>query len=136
MKIRELTVQKKIALDLEAAMVLRDNPTRDLLRVVKGEFEREGKIVSDERALSIIKKMYENATEFGTAHEADVLSGYLPTPLSIEELTINIEHYAVMHKLEMKDMGRIMSFLKKNYEGRYDGKKASEIVRGILANQS
>ena len=131
-----MTIQEKIKFGLEAAIILRDNPTRDLLRVVIGEFDRVDKIVSDEKALSIIKKMHQNALEFGTGHEIDVLEDYLPEPLSKKELTINIEHYIIMHKLVIKDMGRVMSFLKANYEGRYDGKVASGIVREILAKQS
>jgi uncharacterized protein YqeY len=130
-----MTIQEYVIRDMKQAMLDKRIPQRDLLRVVMGEFNREGKEVSDERALKIIKKMYENAIEFGNSKEAQILGFYLPKLLDLEELTINIEHYVIMHKLTIKDMGRVMSFLKKNYEGLYNGGIASGIVREILLKQ-
>jgi len=33
----------------------------------------------------------------------------------------------------MKDMGKIMGYLKANYSGTYDGKKASILVKKLLS---
>jgi len=131
-----MTVQERVQLDLEAAIILRDNPTKDILKVVIGEFNRGEKIVKDEKALHIIKKMYQNAKEFGTAHEMDVLEGYLPKLLSKKDLTTNIEHYIVTNNLLIRNLGKVMSFLKTDFPDRYDGKIAASIAKEILLQQS
>ena len=74
-----MTVQEKINIELTLAMLNKEVAKRDLLRVVIGEFNRVDKTVSDEKALSIIKKMVENAKEQGNTGEVTILEQYLPT---------------------------------------------------------
>ena len=52
-----MTVQEHIVNDMKIAMREKNVEVRDLLRVVIGEFNREGKEVSDERATAVIKRM-------------------------------------------------------------------------------
>jgi uncharacterized protein YqeY len=129
-----MTVQEKVNMDFQAAIILRDNPTRDILRVVIGEFNREDKIILDDSALKIIKKMYENAVEFGTSgHEIDILEGYLPQQMDKLELKrVLMNHIMNLNSPSMKDMGSVMGFLKENHGGTYDGKLASTLVRELL----
>lgn len=128
-----MTVQETINSDVKNAMKTKNVAVRDLLRVVIGEFNRVDKVVSDEKALSIIKKMVENAKEQGNTGEVSILEAYLPKQMDADDLTIKINE--IIDDLEatsMKDMGRIMGELKAGYGGTYDGKLASTLVRELL----
>ena len=129
-----MTVQDKIKRDLKEAMIARKTHVRDLLRVVIGEFNREGKTVSDERAIAIMKKMIENAKDQGNEIEVTILEAYLPQQMDRAELKEVIKNHLMNNKIDptMKSMGLFMNYLKENYAGQYDGKIASGVVREIL----
>jgi len=126
-----MTVSQQIIADMKTAMKTKNAPTRDLLRVVIGEFNRIGKEVSDEKALAIIKKMKINADEQKNDFERDVLNSYLPTQLSELELS-NIIQEIVSTGVVGSNMGAIMGILKRDYGGTYDGKMASTLVKSFL----
>ena len=130
-----MTVQEQIKIDITLAMLNKENAKRDLLRVVIGEFNREGKEVSDERAKAIIKKMRDNAVEFNNDSEVEILHAYLPSQLDEQELKVILMNYLMNldHKPTMKDMGATMGFLKENFTGRYDGKVAGGLVRELIS---
>ena len=73
-----MTIQEHIVNDMKIAMREKRNDMRDLLRVVIGEFNREGKELSDERAIAIIKKMRDNAVEFTTSSSVIITSTNWP----------------------------------------------------------
>ena len=128
-----MTIQETINVDLKLAMLNKEVAKKDLLRVVIGEFNRVDKTVSDEKAISIIKKMAENAKDQGNTNEIPILEVYLPSQLDADELGIKINE--IIDDLEatsMKDMGRVMGELKATYGGTYDGKLASTLVRELL----
>jgi len=128
------TIQKQISEDLKSAMLSKQEDVKSLLRVVIGEFNREGKEVPDERAVAIIKKMITNATELGNSREIEILNKYVPSQLSETEI-INIcnEYIIGVNLLNKTTMGDLMSYLKENYSGRYDGKLASQIIKKLLS---
>ena len=129
-----MTVQETISNDVKNAMREKNVEVRDLLRVVIGEFNRIDKVVSDEKALSIIKKMVENAKEQGNTGEVTILEVYLPTQMGIDDLTPVINNIiSDLNCTSIKDMGRVMSGLKHLHSGQYDGKLASTLVRELLA---
>lgn len=65
--------------------------------------------------------------------EIDILSVYLPKQLSEEELSVIIDNAIEDYKYSsMRDMGKIMGFLKEAYDGQFDGATASKIVRELL----
>ena len=129
-----MTVQETISNDVKNAMREKNVEVRDLLRVVIGEFNRIDKVVSDEKALSIIKKMVENAKEQGNTGEVTILEAYLPTQMDELELKrVLMNHIMNLNTPTMKDMGGVMGWLKKNHGGTYDGKLASTLVRELLA---
>ena len=61
--------------------------------------------------------------------ERELLEVYLPTQLTTEEL----EKIAIQQEVLDQNLGQIMSFLKKNYAGRYDPKEANAIIREVVA---
>lgn len=129
-----MNIQEKINSDLKVAMKEKNVEVRDLLRVVIGEFNREGKIVSDEKALAIIKKMVINAKDQGNDIEVSILEVYLPVQLDESTIRRILMNYIMNfdHVPSMKDMGSVMSWLKDNYSGQYDGKLVSKLVRELL----
>lgn len=128
-----MNLQKKIKEDLITAMKNKDENVKTLLRVVIGEINRIGKIISDEDIIRIIKKMKENAVELNNINEVEILDLYLPVMLSNIQLEILIK--GLINKYEfggMKDMGKMMKMLKDKYGSTYDGRLASQIVKDNL----
>lgn len=139
-----MTLQEQINADLKAAMLNNDTATKDLLRVVIGELNRIDKVVPNDKVVATIKKMIENARvitvsrtsaeAIGTAtKEIELLEKYLPKQLTEAELSAVIDNVVKTNSYTIKDMGKVMSFLKEQYGGRYDGKLASIITKEVLA---
>lgn len=63
--------------------------------------------------------------------EKAILEGYLPKQLTEDDLKTIIREALVNGAKE--DIGSLMGVLKKGYEGRYDGKLASAVIREALA---
>ena len=125
-----MTVHEQINADMISAMKNKERYTVDLLRVVKGEFGRVGKDLSDEQAIPIIRKMVENAKELGNENEIPILEKYLPQMLG--ESQIKVLAAGIIQKngySGMQDMGKVMKELKLP---TVDGKLASTIVRKLL----
>jgi len=129
-----MTIHEQINADLVSAMKSKDRDTLEILRVVKGEFGREGKDLPDEKSLPIIRKMVENAKELGNDGEVEILENYLPKKLSEEDTRKIIEHLILGNNYSgMKDMGVVMGLLKPmTTSGEMDGKFVSGVVREML----
>lgn len=129
-----MTIQEHVKDDLKASMISKKTDIRDILRVVIGEFNRKGKEVDDKTALAIIKKMAQNAEDQTNTVEKVILEAYLPDQLDQNELTIIITNFCKKENyFEMKFMGKVMAHLKSNYDGLYNGKDASNIVKIVLS---
>ena len=122
------------------AMKEKNVVARDILRVVKGEIEREkqtpkGKVeLTQPDIVKIIKKLIDSIIESGEDKgEVAILSLYLPKQLTEVELKDFSETYIKKESLSSpKDMGRVMGYFKKTHQGTYDGKVLSLIVKSIL----
>lgn len=132
-----MSLISKIDSDLVSAMKSKDVETLKVLRVLKGEIQRneqgkDGKIVlTDSQVTTIVKKMVDNLKETGGLDgEISILSEYLPKQLTNDELVdIVIGLIEVNNYNSIKDMGKIMKYFKDNYEHRYDGSKLSSIIK-------
>lgn len=128
-----MKLQEKIKLDMVTAMKNKDEDVKSLLRVVMGELNQIGKDVSDDVVVGVIKKMKQNAIEMKNDREVEILDSYLPTMLESKQLETLIKGIINKNNFEgMKDMGKVMGILKLEYNGSYDGKMASEIVKNNL----
>ena len=126
-------IQEQINNDLKEAMLNKETFKRNLLRVVIGEFNRVDKIINDEKALSIIKKMIENAKNQNHDDEVIILNKYLPQQMNKEQLEKIIKSFIILKNITtIKEIGLVMKFLKEKYSGKYDGKMASEIIKSFL----
>ena len=141
-----MRIQEQVNVHLKNARLTSNVEVKSILRVLIGEFNRVDKIVTDEKATAIIKKLVDNAKE-RNAKEVDetkiasnlaeigILETYLPSQLSENELKVVLEQHITSNSLTIKDMGKIMAFLKENYAGKYDGKLASELIKLVFTAQ-
>lgn len=128
-----MTLQKQINEHLKNAILTSNTNLKSILRVLIGEMNRIDKEVSDDKVISIVKKMIENAKLLNNETEVEILSTYLPKQMTADELKVVINHIINYTNLTTKkDMGKIMSLLKTNHGGTYDGKEASSILNQIL----
>jgi uncharacterized protein YqeY len=67
-------------------------------------------------------------------YEAELVSGYLPTELTDEELTALIDAaVSAAGASSVKEMGKVMAQLMPKVAGRADGRRVSEAVRARLS---
>lgn len=104
----------------------------DVQNVLKGSY----KGTEDELVLSTVKKYLDVNKEFQDKDpdsatlsmlqiEQTVLESYMPSQLSEQEILTIIKDQA------LADLPSIMKHFKSNYLGKYDGKKLSEIAKGL-----
>lgn len=122
-----------ISEDLKSAMKEKNATKLGILRVLKAEIQRSeqganGKIeLADGDVVKIVKKLVEGIKETtNNQDELSVLEGYLPKQLSEAEMR------EIVSLLSIKDMGAVMKHFKANYDGQYDGKTLSVIVKESL----
>ena len=100
---------------------------------------------TDDEVIALAKKFIKNATEvkdnldesdmryINAGFEINVLSQYLPTQMSDDELKAIVYNIIMnMKSPTMKDMGIVMKTIKENHSGTYDGKIASKLVKEAL----
>ena len=136
--------------DLTAAMKARDMPRvyvlRGLLTAAKLlTVERRGAALGEADLVQLVRRELrkrEEAEEFAAkAGRADIvaqnqaerriLDAYVPALLGADELEAVIR--GITKGLATPTIGTVMSALREQHTGRFDGKQASEIVRRVLA---
>ena len=123
----------------------RDKLKATLLTTLIGEAQMVGKNAgnrdtTDAEVVQVVKKFiknidesleyYSGETKEEKLSEKKLLEIYLPRQLTEEQLTTII--FDIFNKLnitELKQMGLVMKELKTNYEGQFDGRLASTIVK-------
>jgi hypothetical protein len=128
-----MSLQEKIRDDLKKAMLARDEARTSALRVLIGEFQRQGtKALSDQEVLAVIRKLIKSENETmarsGAKESAylEVLESYMPKPPDEQEIrawvaaNINLAEY----NNKMQAMKPIMA----QFGGQADG----NLVRRIL----
>ena len=106
-------------------------------------------VISDTEILtlliSLIKQRKDSIEQFQKANrddlikneqsEIDVINQYLPNQKTEEETEIIIDHLIKANNLEnLKDMGKLMGFVKKDYPGEVDMGLVSRIAKSKLGN--
>jgi uncharacterized protein YqeY len=144
---------EKIREDRLKAMKAKDEKKRNLLGVLIADACRDVKRPDDVTVVRFVKKFIENARENlqvldksgGSStskeeaqREIDVLTEYLPSQLTGDSLAEAITKVMTLEAIEplQANMGKVMKAMGMHYAGRYDGKEASELVRGILSGNS
>lgn len=128
-----MNLQAQMEQDIKTAMKEKNAQTRDILRVLKGELERKGKESTNVEVSNASKKLIEGILESNTDNgEVAVLSNYILQQLDENKVREIVEGLRISENLTIKDMGKVMSHFKTNFEGQYDGKQLSTIVKETL----
>ena len=142
---------EKIRADLTAAMKAQEKERLSVIRMlqsaVKNEQINAGHELSDEEAMSVIRKAVkqrqdsvEQYTNAGRADLADkeaseieILKTYLPAELSAEELESGLREIIESTGAQSKkDLGKVMKEATARFKGRVDGRKIQEAVSRLL----
>lgn len=133
-----MSLMEKVNNDIKEAMKAKQQERLDALRMLKAEYIKNNTAakptdelsvtVSHAKRLQDSLEMYQAGTE---AHgkilkELEVIKAYLPAALSEEEVVAMI---ADIKAKGAKDMGAVMKELQPQIKGRFDGKRASELVK-------
>ena len=127
---------EKISKDFMSAYKDKDMKKKNFLGVIKTEVTKETKTPEDSYVVGKLKSMIKNAesTNSLTEYELGIINDYLPTQMTEDVLRETIRDFITKEELStMKDMGKIMGYLKSNFEGEYDGKLASTITKELLS---
>jgi len=139
---------------LKEAMKAGDKCRVDTIRMITAalkdkdiEARPTGKTVSDDEILALLQKLVKSRQESKEiyekagrpelaaqeAAEIAVIQGFLPQPLSEEEVDAAVAAaLAETGAASIKDMGKVVAALKAKFAGRMDFAKASGIVKGKL----
>jgi uncharacterized protein YqeY len=138
--------------ELKQAMVARDQPRRDALRLILSSLRSAEKELQrplhDDEELQVLqrerKRRLEAAEAFrgggreeqalGEEQELAVLEEFMPAPLSEDEIEEIIDDaIAEVGATSIRDLGRVMADVMPQVSGRADGSVVSQLVREKLA---
>jgi uncharacterized protein YqeY len=135
--------------DIKAAMKARDSETLGVLRMLSADLKNEAiarrRALTDDEAVQVlmraVKQRREAAEQFARGGrqdlvdketwEAGVVEGYLPTPLTEEELTAVVDA-AIAELPAGANLGQVMRVVMPRVQGRADGKQVNALVRARL----
>lgn len=126
----------------------RDKVIASLLTTLLGEAQMIGKNdgnrdSTDNEVIAVIKKFVKNLKELLKVtesdskeeqlalYEIDVLEEYLPTQLSKNEIILEVTTI-ILELMEDPNMGQVMKAMKEKFNGNYDGRVVSEVVKELL----
>ena len=150
-----MSLAKKISEDVKSALKGGDKKKLSIARyiyselknfLIKENLDRDVIKLSDENVIKIIKtqlKQKKESLEFALQakvqskiddFEFDInyLNNFLPTLMDDDSTKNIILDYIKENNLENKDFGKIMGFLKQNYNNKIDMNLASKIIKNIF----
>lgn len=144
-------LKQRITEDMKAAMKAGDKPRLSIIRLMLAAIKQreidERIVLDDAQALTVLDKMLkqrqDSAQQYETAKRQDlaererfeitVIRSYMPQPLSDPELEALVT--AALQKAgatSMRDMGKVMSLLRPEVQGRADMSLVSHMVKQRL----
>ena len=150
-----MSLAKKISDDVKSALKGGDKKKLSIARyvyselknfLIKENLDRDVLKLSDENIIKIVKtqlKQKKESLDFATKAKDQVriedlefdinyLSDFLPTMMDEKNTNDIISNYIKENNIENKDFGKIMSFLKQNYNNKIDMNLASIIIKNIF----
>lgn len=150
-----MTILMQIKGDLLEARKIDDQVKKNLLSTLYSETAMVGKKkgnrpaeeITDDETIVVIKKFIKGAEEAyqicldnnrpekaaAAQAELDILKAYLPAQLSEEFLEQFVKDFLEKSPQKGKQViGSIMKELNQHYQGRFDGRKANEIISRLI----
>lgn len=144
-------LKTRVAEDVKTAMRSRDSERLSVLRMLSAELKQrevvESTELTDAVVMSAVEKMIKqrrdaesqyrsgNRPELADKEAAEiaVLAGYLPEPLAAADLEALItEAVAATAASGIKDMGKVMAWVKPKAQGRADLGQVSALIKARL----
>lgn len=148
-----MSLKNRIQDDMKAALRAKDSARLSAVRLLIAAIKQreiDERIALDDTAVmatveKLVKQRRDAATQYDAAHrpelaaserfEIEVLSAYLPEPLSDAELDDAVAAaVSECNARSAADMGRVMALLKPRLAGRADMSEASRRVRAKLSS--
>jgi hypothetical protein len=147
-----MNLEEKINNDIKVSMLAKEKDKLNALRAIKSEIlllktDKNAGTITEELEIKtlqrLIKQRKEAAETYKNQHRDDlyeeemfqmnVISAYLPTQLSEEDVTQIIKHIIAKENItDIKGMGKIMGLATKTLAGKAENKLISDIVKKLL----
>ncbi len=150
-----MSLAKKIYDDVKSALKGGDKKKLSIARyiyselknfLIKENLERDVLKLSDENIIKIVKtqlKQKKESLDFATKakdkrriedleFDINYLNAFLPSMMDEKNTIDIISNHINENNLENKDFGKIMGFLKQNYNNKIDMNLASKIIKNIF----
>lgn len=136
-----MSMMDRVNNDIKEAMKAKQQERLDALRMLKAEYIKNNTAAKPTDELSVTvahtKKLSDSLEMYAAGSDAhnkilkelEVLKDYLPQAMSEEEVVSLINDIKAKGA---KDMGSIMKELQPQIKGRFDGKRASELVKASV----
>ena len=147
-----MSIRQTISDDMKTFMRAKDSARLGAIRLLQAAIKQkevDDRIeLNDDQIFSVIQKMLKQRKDSIEAYqkasrqdlidqeqlEIEVLSKYMPEPLSDEDINQYIEEaIATTGASDMKDMGKVVGILKSKVAGRADMAEVSKLVRQKLS---
>lgn len=137
-----MTLMERVNNDIKEAMKAKQQERLDALRMLKAEYIKNNTATkpTDELSVTVAHakrltdslEMYEKGTPAfeKIVKEHEVIKAYLPASMDESEVVGLINDIKAKGA---KDMGSIMKELQPQIKGRFDGKRASELVKAAVS---
>jgi uncharacterized protein YqeY len=146
-----MSIKQTISEDMKTFMRAKDTARLGAVRLLQASIKQkeiDDRVeLTDDQVLSVIQKMLKQRKDSIEAYqkadrqdlidqeqlEIDVLSKYMPEPLTDDEVSKIIDEViSEVNATDMKDMGKVVGVLKSKISGRADMGQVSQIVREKL----
>lgn len=136
-----MSIMDQVNNDIKEAMKAKQQERLDALRMLKAEFIKNNTAPkpTDELSVTVAHakrlqdslELYEKGSDTHTKllKEIDVIKAYLPAQMEEAEVIALIQDIKAKGA---KDMGAIMKELQPQIKGRFDGKRASDLVKANI----
>jgi uncharacterized protein YqeY len=147
-----MSIRQTISDDMKTFMRAKDTARLGAIRLLQASIKQkevdERIELNDDQILTVIQKMLKQRKDSIEAYqqanrqdlidqeqlEIEVLTKYMPEPLSDQEIDLYIEEAITsIGASDMKDMGKVVSVLKSKVAGRADMAEVSKLVRQKLS---
>jgi hypothetical protein len=148
-----MSLKEKLAEEMKHALKERDRTRLSTIRLIrdaiaKREIDQGREALDDTGVIKVISAMIRKGEEAveqfktggrqdlvdGESQQLDILKGFLPQQLSIEEIRSVIdEAIQEAEAVDMKDLGKVMKIVMPKVSGKADGKTVNEMVRERLS---